>query len=195
MKGIIYTLLDIKRSQGPLFGRAFGLTDLAVRARFFPPGWVALAKRSNPADTEAFAAAAAAVALEANPAASPETLEVVRAAAAAIAPTFARPIGIDETSSDVLAVLPPIAARYAGHRSFIPAALEAIGAITTNADTRDLAAFLARALEAVILGASLHDAVVSNLRHLEQVRPKACALRAPTASLRGPSAAAPPRRH
>ena len=55
------------------------------------------------------------------------------------------------------------------HPSLPPAAAAAaVAAITSSADTRDLAAFLARVLEAAILGASLHDAVAANLHHLEQ---------------------------
>lgn len=146
MKSIVHTILGIKEEQvgactavqappgwadlcsvpqGALFGPIWKLSDGSVRSRFFPPGWAALAKRVSPVDAAAFAAAAEAVALEANAAASPETLSVVRSVATGLAPTFARRTGGADSSSSVLAILPPIAARYAGHRAFLSVTLEA----------------------------------------------------------------------
>lgn len=95
-------------------------------------------------------------------------VDLLTAAAGKVDELAARYAGSSDNQSNVLAKLPAIVARYAGHRELLHVVVESTKATSNNEEAISWTTWAARVLEAAVLGASARDAITSNLPHLEQ---------------------------
>jgi ADP-ribosylglycohydrolase len=163
-KGTIRNLMAVQQQRDAAIHPPAGFTDGAVASAVFSR----LPALAESLSGDALSAAAEALVTEANPAASAEAYAYARAAAAKIEELHGSYPGSDDNQSNVLAKLPAIVGRYAGHRQLLHVVVEAARQTANNDDAITWTTFAARVLEAVILGATIKDAVHTNLVHLEQ---------------------------
>lgn len=147
-----------------------GFTDGAVRGFVFRSlrGVVESSGSVVGATQAALAAATEAALRAAVPTVSADGVANVLSAALKLDELAMRDVGSDDNESNALAKLPAIVAHYAGHPGMLHAVTEATKQTANNDEALTWAVWVARILEAVILGVPFPDAVRVNLPRLDQ---------------------------
>lgn len=166
-KGLVLALLQQDAALGRAAAPPAGFADAAVTA-FVQRKLRALVRTQLQAHAApaAVSAAALAAAREAAPAIDAAGVAYVESAASAMVDLLSTPTGGDDTQSPSLARIAPLVGAYAGHRELQHVVTEAVRVTASNDDSVMYGAFAARLLEAVLLGASIADAVAANIGHL-----------------------------